>query len=96
MNQKRTTRSKRRTVAQWQALFSQQAQSGLSIQAFCNERGIGYSTFSSWKSRLANQAQAKDQATRFVEFSSQEASLEPHWEVEVMLGSDIVVRVARH
>ncbi len=94
MSQKRTTRSKRRTVGQWLALFSEQAQSGLSIQGFCAERGIGYSTFSNWKSRLASKPQANDQPTRFVELSSQEASPEPHWEVELILGSDIVLRVA--
>ena len=96
MNQKRTTRSKRRTVAQWQALFSQQAQSGLSIQAFCNERGIGYSTFGSWKSRLSNEVQTEEQATRFVELCQEEVSAEPQWDVELTLGSDIVLRVARH
>ncbi len=36
-----------RTVAQYEALISEQALSGLPVRRFCIERGIGYSTFGS-------------------------------------------------
>lgn len=95
MGHKAATRSKRRTAAQWQALFLEQAQSDLSVQAFCTARGIGYSTFGNWKSRLANDVQAAEQATRFVELPSPDVLCAPHWDVELTLGTDIVLRVAR-
>jgi len=95
MDQNKPVRRKRRTAAQWQALFSEQSRSGLSIKAFCTARGIGYSTFSNWKSRLANVAHSTSQAMHFVELSPPENSTDKGWDVELTLGSDIVLRIAR-
>ena len=39
-------------LAHWRALITEQVQSGLSIQAFCQQRTIGKSRFHSWKSIL--------------------------------------------
>lgn len=94
MEQIRPVRSKRRTSAQWQALFSEQSRSGLSIKAFCVVRGIGYSTFSNWKSRLANAEHSTSQAMHFVELSPPDNSTDKGWDVELTLGPDIVLRIA--
>ena len=96
MNEKIKPRSKRRTIAGWQALFCEQAESGLSIQAFCTKRGIGYSTFSNWKSRLASYPKEAIQPTRFVELSPHEELPTTHWDLELVLGADIVLRFSRH
>jgi len=95
MDQKNTTRSKRRSAAQWQAIFSEQAASGLSVKAFCAEREIGYSTFSNWKARLEHLPQSADRQPGFIELSAPEVLPSTHWDVEVTLGTDIVLRVAR-
>ena len=95
MKQFKKRRYERRTVAQWEALICEQGQSGLPIRAFCIERGIGYSTFGNWKSRLADKRQLSEQASRFVELSPPEVSADVHWEVELDLGAGVVLRVAR-
>jgi len=94
MDQNKRVHRKRRTAAQWQALFSDQSRSGLSIKAFCTARGIGYSTFSNWKSRLTNAPPSADQAMHFVELSPPDNSTDQGWDVELTLGPDIVLRIA--
>ncbi|MFT4584190.1 MAG: putative transposase [Gammaproteobacteria bacterium] len=94
MDQNKSVRRKRRTAAQWQALFSEQSRSGLSVKAFCTAQGIGYSTFSNWKSRLANVEHPANQAMHFVELSPPENSTDKSWDVELILGPDIVLRIA--
>jgi transposase-like protein len=96
MGQKRATRNKRRTTTQWQALVADQVQSGLSVRAFCEKRGIGYSTLSKWKSRLADGLGVATPPTHFVEVSPTEALATTHWELELTLGTDIILRLARH
>lgn len=96
MGQKRETGNKRRTTAQWQALVADQVQSGLSVRAFCQKRGIGYSTLSKWKSRLADGPGVATPPTHFVEVSATEALAATHWDLELTLGTDIILRLARH
>ena len=43
----------RRSAEQWAALIAAQAASGLSIAAFCRERGLAVSTFHAWRRRLS-------------------------------------------
>ena len=40
-------------VQKWQALLSEQASSGLSKKAFCEQQGINASVFYYWQRRLA-------------------------------------------
>ena len=88
-------RNKRRTPSQWQALFAEQSSSGLSVQAFCKVHGIGVSTFSRWKSRLVSEPHLVEQTKHFIELSPPSISTETSWDVELALGSDIVLRIAR-
>ena len=96
MKRLKRRRYERRTAAQWEALISEQALSGLAVRNFCIERGIGYSTFNSWKSRLANGAQGAAVPDRFVELSPPMVSVDSRWEVELNLGADVVLRVVRY
>jgi len=45
-------RNIRRSAEQWSAIIEQQAQSGLPIKVFCEEKNLGFSTFSKWKRKL--------------------------------------------
>ena len=45
-------RSPRRGAAQWRELIEEHASSGLSIAAFCRERGLPSSNFYQWRRRL--------------------------------------------
>lgn len=46
----------RRTREQWQALVEKQAASDLSAPRFCDQQGIGYASFCSWRKRLSSAA----------------------------------------
>lgn len=50
---KSTIRRARRTAAQWEVLLAEQSRSGLTQEAFCRLRGLGYSTFGYWRARCA-------------------------------------------
>ena len=52
------TRRARRPAAQWEVLLAEQARSGLTQEAFCRLRGLGYSTFGMWRARLRRNADA--------------------------------------
>jgi transposase-like protein len=95
MTTQRKSRAKRRTPAVWRGLFAEHAQSGLSVKAFCAQRGIGYSTFSNWKRRLVSTGLGDDDAAGFVELSPLQALPDKQWDIELTLGDDIVLRVSR-
>jgi len=51
--------SGRRDVGQsssWRLVFQEHADSGLSVQRFCIERGIAHSTFYAWRKKLNEEA----------------------------------------
>lgn len=48
----------RRSEDEWQALFAEQAASGLSVKAFCESRGMCNGYFSSKRRKLAGQGSA--------------------------------------
>jgi len=48
----------RKNRDQWAAIIEQQRQSGLSVEAFCEQHDIGLVSFAKWRKRLRD-AQAK-------------------------------------
>lgn len=46
----------RRTAEQWRELIEQQAQSDLTVEAFCRRRGVAVSTFFARRRKLADRA----------------------------------------
>ena len=46
----------RRDAGWWSALLSEQAESGLSVKSFCEERGISMGTYYRWQKLLKQQA----------------------------------------
>jgi hypothetical protein len=97
-----TLRGRGRSLEQWQALFAEQAASGLSQQAFCQAHGLSTSAFYQAKSRMKTNG-AVPMALRpepaFVAVSvdpSPVMSDRPQdWEVELTLGAGVVLRL-RH
>ncbi len=53
----------RRPRAQWEALVQEQANSGLSQKAFCQQAGISVSAFGYWKRKLRAQSDAASAAS---------------------------------
>jgi transposase-like protein len=96
MGDQEKRRNKRRSADEWQRLLAEQARSGSSIRAFCAERGIGYSTFSKRKSRLARDSQTRKAGSQFVELAPLQPLSNGQWDIELALGDDIVLRLSRH
>jgi hypothetical protein len=95
----------RRSEAQWRALVSAFAKSGLSRRAFCARQGVPVSTLDWWRKRLgvvprAGASRAGSDAL-FVELSppvsatSDTRDSVPAWDVELDLGAGVVLRVRR-
>lgn len=95
---KRKTRQARRSREEWARLFTEQAESGQSRAAFCASRGLLLSTFANARRRLvavdsSGVARGHDD---FVALDVDVDSRPPattHWNIELCLGSDIVLRL---
>lgn len=101
---KSMTRRARRTAAQWEVLLAEQSRSGLTQEAFCRLRGLGYSTFGYWRARcaktVAERVQRKSVAPRaeFIELPAwpqpvAAADSDRALHVELELGHGMVLRI---
>jgi hypothetical protein len=84
----------RRSADQWQALINEQDQSELSAPEFCKRHNLGYASFCHWRKRLS---ESDKQSASFVALTPpSQPPTESHWAVELQLGQDIVLRIAKH
>lgn len=95
MSQITKSRSRRRTVEEWTQLMMAYEESGLDQRQFCQQHGLGYSTFGKWKKRLS--AATHRPESDLIELMPTETETETSllWEVELTLGSGMVLRVRR-
>jgi hypothetical protein len=89
-----------RNPSEWQDIIHQFEQSGQTRDAFCADQSLALSTFSRWRSRLADSFDDMGcKAAGFVELSSGAdpvtAPSPAPWDVELQLGADIIIRL-RH
>lgn len=104
------TSHQRRSRAQWRALLERAERSALSITAFCRAEGISTASFYTWRQRLQEASQslpagraspvaAAEAAPSFVDLGSIGARADDddaaRWEIELVLGADIVLRLRR-
>ncbi len=97
---KLAVRGRGRSLGQWQALFAEQADSGLSQQAFCESRGLSTSAFYQAKSRMKSNGALPVGAgvSEFIAVSFDSAppsESTPVWDVELTLGAGVVLRLRR-
>ena len=86
----------RRGEAQWQAILSAFAGSGLSQKAFCEREGLAVSTFQYWKRRLAKaDAQASSESAPAVIDLGALEDRPAGWEVEIALGDGVSLTLRR-
>lgn len=95
----------RRSEAQWRALISAFARSGLSRRVFCARQGVPVSTLDWWRKRLGvaprTGASRAGRDALFVELSPPVSASNdsrdpvPTWDVELELGAGVVLRVRR-
>jgi transposase-like protein len=74
----------------WAELIRQQQQSGLSVSAFCRDRGFSDQTFYNWRKRLAT-----SETVRFALVSAGAAGGEEHGAIELLLTSGDRLRIGR-
>ena len=66
----------RRSESAWREIVSCQAESGLSVQTFCEREGIKAASFYGWRSRLQQEAKGRN--------SMESASRKPQSEKKVL------------
>ena len=93
-------RSPRRSRDQWQDIIHNQAQSGLSIQDFCKQTGIGYASFHKWRNRLSFKADtslpaAQNSGSSFIDLSDLSDAQQPGWHIVLKLGDGMELQLTR-
>ena len=84
----------RRSESEWRALFARYDQSGQTQEQFCAEQGLVLSSFTRWRQKLREAPRRQPtmaQEAVFVELASRDA--EAHWDVELQLGAEVVLRL---
>ena len=87
----------RRSPADWLALFDDQARSGLSQLRFCEQHDISTSAFYNAKSRIEHKAGAARSPTPddFLALTLPSQRDASGWDIELCLGSEVVLRIRR-
>ncbi|BAO45091.1 IS66 family insertion sequence element accessory protein TnpA [Thiolapillus brandeum] len=95
--------NKRRSKNEWQRLIEEQAASGLTRKAFCEQAGIAVATFGYWKRKLRAEGDKagldKVASTRrvslddWIELSPPVTEPAPGWHIELDLGNGLCLRL---
>ena len=88
-----THADKRRDREEWQRLITQQQSSHLSQKAYCQEHGLGLSTFQYWKRKLRT---AGLPVTWLELPPAVDGSLVAGWDIELELGNGVCLRLKQH
>ena len=89
---------RRRSIIEWQSVLEQFETSGLSVTAFCAERGIGSASFYQWRKRLSvsEATEAPNETSPFIDVSALAAqATSAPWLVELELGNGFILRLNR-
>jgi hypothetical protein len=90
---------KRQPVSYWQNHIEQWQQSGVSQRVYCQEHNLALNTFGNWKRKLVPVSTSGDESDPFVELSMPSGDPEKteptDWDIELCLGSDIILRLRR-
>jgi hypothetical protein len=88
----------RRSRAQWRGLLERFAASGQSREEFCREQGLTLSSFDRWRralGRTAGGGRTVPGSPLFLEVTPQASGTAGSWDVELELGSGVVLRLRR-
>ena len=96
----------RRSESAWREIVSRQAESGLSVQAFCEHEGIKAASLYGWRSRLQQETQSKSPVARaprklqekpaeeFIDLGTLSSS-RSRFEVRLDLGGGVLLQLVR-
>jgi len=82
----------RRSRADWEHLLAQYEASGLKQRVFCEQHGLGYSTFCYWRKQLCQSASMGSHSGHLIELPTLPVE-HPDWRVELDLGQGVVLRL---
>ncbi len=88
-----TSPTPRRSRADWERLMAQYKASGLKQRVFCEQHGIGYSTFYYWRKQLRQSAAVEKSSTPLVELPMFPLGQTSDWRIELTLGQGVVLRM---
>ncbi len=84
----------KRTKEQWQTLLAEQADSGLTISKFCEQKQITKSAFYQWRKRLAGSQQDVDNPLDWLSLPlSERGERTDGWQIELTLPKGIILRM---
>lgn len=86
-------RRPRRSRSQWMELIEKFERSELGIQAFCEQHGIGCSTFRKWRRQFPKQNEAAHQEA-LIELTTL-PNPSACWDLELELGAGVTLRMRR-
>ncbi len=76
----------------WRQLIDEWSGSGLGQREFCDQHGVGYSTFCKWKKRILSERSSPVPALIEITPPSERVA---DWDVELELGTGVVLRLRR-
>jgi transposase-like protein len=97
----------RRSESTWREIVARQAESGLSVQAFCEREGIKVASLYGWRSRLRQEGQDESTPPREARRAPQEkatgefidlgalSSSRSRFEVRLDLGGGVLLHLVR-
>ena len=88
----------RRSREQWQEIVHNQTQSGLSVQDFCQQNGIGYASFHKWRNRFSAKASISPSGNAgpgFIDLSNLSDAQQPGWHITLKLGDGMELQLTR-
>ncbi|MEK7640392.1 MAG: IS66 family insertion sequence element accessory protein TnpB [Patescibacteria group bacterium] len=87
----------RRTAEQWQSILEAYEHSGLTVQDFCAQHKVAYSSFAKWRHKVStHRPTPMPQALSFIELPPMESGLaHTPWRIELELGGGVVLRLTR-
>ena len=95
----------RRSRAEWQSLIARAEGSPLSVRAFCAAQGVSTASFYLWRKRLSEEAPLPQPvpalgAGEFLDLGVLDADAQREdcsggWDLELALGSGVVLRLRR-
>jgi transposase-like protein len=77
----------------WRELIEAQAASGLSVEAYCRQRGVSTSSFFAWRRRLAEDATPRFLPVRVAEVALGNEPASPRPAVELERADGVRIRV---
>ena len=93
--------NKRRSKIEWRQLIDEQAASGLSQKAFCDQRGIPLATFGYWKRKLRAEPPSTPTGSGtdtvsladWIELPTRGLVSDGGWQIELELGNGLCLRL---